>query len=191
MEFDEMKKIWDAQNNQPLYVLDEKALHNRVQSKMSTVLRLTNISEWSLIMIYLGAGGILIGLNPFQRGANIFIYLEAVWMFAIVAYFVVSHIRRIKASRQFDRSIHGDLDHAISLASYQMRLSQIIRWNLLPMGAIMIFSGWEAGKLFRVSAVILVSYTLAFYVTSKGLRANKRRKRELQVLKEKLENSSI
>ena len=187
MEFDEMKKIWDAQNNQPLYVLDEKALHNRVQSKMSTVLRLTNISEWSLIMIYLGAGGILIGLNPFQRGANIFIYLEAVWMFAIVAYFVVSHIRRIKASRQFDRSIHGDLDHAISLASYQMRLSQIIRWNLLPMGAIMIFSGWEAGKLFRVSAVILVSYTLAFYVTSKGLRANKRRKRELQVLKEKLE----
>ncbi len=38
MEFDEMKKIWDAQNNQPLYVIDEKALHNRIQSKMNTVL---------------------------------------------------------------------------------------------------------------------------------------------------------
>jgi len=190
MEFDEMKKIWDAQNNQPLYVIDEKALHNRVQSKMSTVLRLTNISEWSLIMTYLVAGGILIGLNPFKRGANIFLYLEAIWMFAVVVYFVVSHIRRIKASRQFDRSIHGDLNHTISLLSYQVRLSQIIRWNLLPMGAIMIFSGWEAGKLFRVSAVILVSYTLAFYVTSKGIRANKRRKRELQVLKEKLETGN-
>src|SRR4051812_1101237 len=33
MEFDEMKKIWDAQNNQPLYVIDEKGLHNRIQSK--------------------------------------------------------------------------------------------------------------------------------------------------------------
>jgi hypothetical protein len=33
MEFDEMKKIWDAQNNQPLYVLDEKALHNRFSGK--------------------------------------------------------------------------------------------------------------------------------------------------------------
>ena len=187
MEFDEMKKIWDAQNNQPLYVLDEKALHNRIQSKMNTVLRLTSISEWSLIIIYFGASAILVGLNPFKPGANIFLYLEAAWMFAIVVYFVISHIRRIKASRQFDRSIQGDLNHAISLANYQMRISQIIRWNFLPMGAIMIFSGWEAGKLFKVSVVILVSYSLAFYVTSKGLRANKRRKRELQVLKEKLE----
>src|SRR5258708_3523845 len=90
MEFDEMKKIWDAQNNQPLYVIDEKALHNRIQSKMNTVLRLTNISEWSLIMIYLVAGGILIGLNPFKPEANIFLYLEAIWMFAVDVYFVVS-----------------------------------------------------------------------------------------------------
>jgi len=187
MEFDEMKKIWDAQNNQPLYVIDEKALHNRIQSKMNTILRLISVSEWSLILIYLGTSGILVGLNPFQPGANIFMYLEAAWMIGIAVYVVISHIRRIKASRQFDRSIHGDLDHAISLASYQIRFSRIISWNLLPMGAIMIFSGWEAGKLFKVSVVILVSYTLAFYVTSKGTLMNKRRKRELQVLKEKLE----
>ena len=187
MEFDEMKKIWDAQNNQPLYVIDEKALHNRIQSKMNSVLRLTSIREWSLIMVNLGAGFILFGLNPFKPGANIFLYLEAAWMFAMVVYFAVSRIRRIRASRRFDRSIHGDLNHAISLASYQMRISQIIRWNLLPMGAIMIFSGWESGQLFKVSVIILVSYTLAFYGTSKGYRMNKRRKRELQVLKEKLE----
>jgi hypothetical protein len=187
MEFDEMKKIWDAQNNQPLYVIDEKALYNRIQSKMNSLLHFTSISEWLLIIINLGAGAILLGHNPFTTGSNIFLGLEAVWMFAIVVYLVVSRIRRIKASRQFDRSIHGDLNHAISLASYQMRISQIIRWNFLPMGAIMIFSGWESGKLFKVSAIILVSFTLAFYVTSKGYRANKRRKRELQVLKDKLE----
>jgi len=187
MEFDEMKKIWDAQNNQPLYVLDEKALHNRIQSKMKTVLRLTNISEWMLVMIYLGTGSILIGFNRLKPGTNIFLYVEAAWMFATVLYLVAHHIRRIKASRRFDRSIHGDLNHAISIATYQVRLSQIIRWNSLPMGAIMILSGWEAGKLFKVSAVIVVSYVLAFYVSSKGYGANKRRKRELEVLKEKLE----
>jgi hypothetical protein len=191
MEFDEMKKIWDVQNNQPLYVIDEKALHNRIQSKMNTVRRLTNISDWMLIMINLGAGSILLGLNPFEPGANIFMYLEAAWMFGTVVYFAMSHIRRIKAGRRFDRSIHGDLDHAIFLANYQMRLAQVIRWNLLPMGAIMIFSGWEAGKLLKVSAVILVSYALAFYVTSRGYRANKRRKRDLQVLKEKLEADNV
>jgi hypothetical protein len=190
MEFDEMKKIWDAQNNQPLYAFDEKALHNRIHSNMSTILHCTSITEWLLIFINLGAGGMLIDFNPFKRGANIFLYLEAVWMFAIAVYFVTHHIRRIKASRQFDRSINSDLDHAIFLANYQMRLSQIVRWNLLPMGTLMIFSSWESGKLLRVSIIILISIALAFYVTSSGYRANKKRKHKLQALKEKLETDN-
>ena len=190
MEFDEMKKIWDAQNNQPLYVIDEKALHNRIQAKMNGALHFANINEWFSIFVYLGAGGLLLGLNPFKPGANIFMYLESAWMFATVVYVVVSRIRRIKASRRFDRSIRGDLDHAISLAGYQVRLSQIMCWNVLPIGVIMIFSGWEAGKLIKVSAVILVSFVLAFFVGIKGDRVNKRRKRELQVLKDKLETDN-
>jgi len=190
MEFDEMKKIWDAQNNQPLYAIDEKALHNRIRSKMTGVLRVTNVSEWLLMMINLGAGSLLLLLNPFKPGANTFMYVETAWMFATVLFVVTSRIRRIKANRRFDRSIHGDLDHAISLASYRVWLSRIILWNLLPMGAIMIFSGWEAGKFFKVSVVILVSYTLAFYVGSKGLRSDKRRRHELEVLKEKLETGN-
>lgn len=187
MEFEEMKKIWDAQNNKPLYVIDEKALHNRIQSKMNTLRHFTSVSDWLLILINLGTGAILLGNNPIITASNIFLALEAIWMFGIVAYLVISSIRRIKASRQFDRSIHGDLDHAISLATYQMRIAQIIRWNFVPMGIIMILSGWESGKLMKVGAVILVSYTLAFYLTSKGYQANKKRKLELQSLKEKLE----
>ena len=187
MEFEEMKKIWDAQNNQPLYAIDERALHNRIQSNTNTMRHFNTITDWALIMIYLGASGKLIYTNRFKPGANIFMYLEAAWMLAIVVYFVVSYFRRIKAGRQFDRSIHGDLDHAIFLLNYQMHVSQIVRWNFIPMGAIMIFSGWESGKLLKVGAIILVSYALAFYVTSKGYQANKRRKRKLQVLKQKLE----
>lgn len=188
MEFDEMKKIWDAQNNQPLYTIDEKALHN-IQSKMSTLLHVTSISEWLLIIINLSTGAILFSNNPLKAGSNIFLFVEAVWLFAIVIHLVVNAIRRVKASRRFDRSVHGDLNHAIFLASYQVRISQIIRWNFLPMAAIMILSGWEAGKLIKVSAIILASYALAFYVSSKGYRANKRRKSSLQALKEKLETT--
>lgn len=187
MEFEEMKKVWDQQNNQPLYVIDEKALHNRVHTKMSTIRKATSVSEWMLILINLGTGVILISANPLKQGNNIFLSVEAVWMFGIVAYLIISHIRRLRASRKFDRSINGDLDHAISLAGYQMHLSQIVRWNMLPLGIIMILSGWEAGKFLKVAAVILASYTLAFYVSSKGYGMNKRRKRELQGLKEKLE----
>lgn len=190
MEFDEMQRIWDAQNNQSLYVIDEKALHKRVQSKMNSILHLTSISEWLLILINLGTGAILLGPNFSKPGRNIFLCLEAVWMFGIVVYLVISRIRRIRASRQFNRSIRGDLDHTISLASYQMHISQIVRWNFLPLGAVMILSGWESGHLIKISALILVSYSVAFYVASKGYRANKRKRRALQVLKEKLESGN-
>jgi len=186
-EFDDLKKIWDAQNNQPLYVIDEQALYSRIHSRANNVRRLTNVTDWTLILINLVVVIVLLALNPIEPGANVFIYVEAAWVFATVVYFVVSHIRRIWAGRRFDRSIHGDLNHAIFLASYQMRIAQIIRWNLLPLGAIMIYGGWEAGKLLKVAAVVLISHTLAFYVTGKGYRTNQRRKRELQVLKEKLE----
>ena len=187
MEFDEMKKIWDAQSNQPLYMIDEKALHNRIQSKMKGIRHLSNVSDWVLIIIYFGTGIVLLGSSPFKTGVNIFMWIGAAWMFATVVYLVAGHIRRSNASRRFDRSIRGDLDHAISLAGYQVRLSQFIRWNLLPLGVIMIFSGWESGKLIRVGLIIVIANILAFYVTSSGLRADKRRKRELQSLKEKLD----
>jgi len=188
-EFDDLKKIWDVQNNEPLYAIDEKALYGRIQSKMNTTLRLTNITDWVLILINLGVVITLLVLNPVKPGVNLFIYVEAAWILATVVYFVISHIRRMKAGRRFDRSVHGDLDHAIFLASYQMRIAQIIRWNLLPLGALMIYGGWEAGKLLKVSIVVLVAHTLAFYVSSWGYGTNKKRKQELLVLKEKLESS--
>jgi hypothetical protein len=192
MEFNEMKQVWEAQNDQPHFVIDEKALQNRLQRKRHSVL--VSISEWILIICYLGVVTVLVGLNLFVLPkANIFLYLEAAWMFAIVVYLVINQIRRIKAGRRFDRSVHGDLDHAIYLISAQMHISQITRWNFLPMGVIMIlaFSGWEARKLFEISAAILVEYALTFYASGKGLRMNERRKRALQALKEKLESSSI
>jgi hypothetical protein len=192
MEFDEMKKIWDAQTNQPLYVIDEKALHDRIQRKMSGEYRLASMREWSTILFYLGAVGVMLGFNSFIRfkpGASVFVYLGAAWMFGTVVYIVVSRTRRIKASRRFDRSIHGDLDYAIWLARYQMHLSLVIGCNFLPLGTISILFSWEVGGLFMACVVvILVSAILTFYVERKGFRASKKRKQALQVLKGKLES---
>ncbi len=188
MEFDEMKKIWDAQNNQPLYTIDEEALRGRIQRKKNNFL--VNIVEWLLIISYL-ACSLLVGVNSFTPRANIFVSLVAAWMFAIVVYLAVIRIRRIKGGRRFDRSIHGDLDHAIYLISYQMRIARVLNWNLLPVGVLIIFSVWETGKLLLISAVILAVYSIVLYASSKSLSGHRRRKRALQVLKEKLENSSI
>lgn len=187
MEFDELQKIWDSQNNEPLYAFNETALHNRILSKMRQARHITNTTELLLIIIYLGAGCFLIGINFFKKPWNIFMYLMAAWMLATSLYILVSRIRRIKGDRRFDRTMHGDLNHAISVATYQVRLSQIMRWNSLPIGVLLLLSAWEGGKLFWVSGVILITFFLAYYAGRREHNIYKARKRELEILQTKLE----
>lgn len=190
MEFDDLKKIWDAQNNRPLYVIDEKALHNRILSKMKSALLYANIAEWGSIISNLFTAGILIAIYSLRHGPNVFIYIEAAWMVATVVYVVAHRARRVSSGRRFDRSIHGDLDHAISIATYHVRLVRILTWNILPLSAIPFFTAWESGQVLKAGIFILVMSPPIIYVGIIGNRKYIRRRRELQVLKEKLEAGS-
>ena len=187
MEFEELQKIWDAQKNEPLYAINETALHNRILSKKKQASHITNITELLLIIVNLGAGSFVLGVNLFKQNRNIFMYLMAAWMFATFLYSLVSRIRRIKGDRRFDRSLHGDLNHAISVATYQVRLSQIMRWNILPIGALSLLSAWEGGKLFWVVGLIGIAFALVWYAGSWEHSIYKAKKRELEVLQKKLE----
>lgn len=187
MEFDELQQIWDSQNNQPLYAINEKALHNRIQAKMKQARHITNVSELLVTIINLGTGSFVLGVNRTLRHENIFLYIMAAWMFATAFYILVSRIRRIRGDRRFDRSMHGDLHHAISVASYQVRLSQIMRWNLLPIGTFVLLSLWESGKPFWAVGLMLSCFTLAYFAGRWEHGIYKARKRELEILKEKLE----
>jgi len=187
MEFDELQQIWDSQNNQPLYVINEKALHNRIQSKMKQGLHITNISELLLIIIHLSAGSFILGVNLFNHRGKISLYVLAAWMFVTALYSLVSRIRRIKGTHRFDRSMHGDLNYALSVATYLVRLSQIMRWNILPVGVLTLLSLWEGGKSFWGAGFILVVFVFGFYVSRWEHNIYKGRKRELEVLQKKLE----
>ena len=69
MEFDEMKKIWDSQNNEPLYGINEKALHNRILSKKKQAHHITNISELLAIIVIWCAGCFILGMNFLNKAA--------------------------------------------------------------------------------------------------------------------------
>lgn len=190
MEFDELQQIWDSQNNKPLYAFNETALHNRILSKMKRARHITNVSELLLIIINLGAGSFVLGVSLFPLSRNIYMYLMAVWMLATSLYLLVSRIRRIKGARRFDRSMHGDLNHAISVATYQVHLSQIMRWNILPVAGLTLLSLWEGGKSFWAVGLILISFALAYYAGNWEHSIYKARKRELEILQKKLETKS-
>jgi len=187
MEFEEMQKIWDSQNNKPLYAINEQALHNRIQSKKKQTSHITNFSELLLIIVNLGAGCFVLGINLFRPGGNKYMCLLGVWMLSTALYLFRNRIRRIKGDKKFDRSLCGDLNHAISVAAYQVRLSQTMRWNILPIGAFIMLGVWDSGKAIWIAGLILVFFVLAYFGSAREHSIYKARKRELEILQAKLE----
>ena len=186
MEFEELRKIWDAQDNQPLYAINEKAMYNLILSKKKQAHHITNISELLLIFVNLGSGILILALNLFKQSGNISLYILSAWMLGSALYTLVHRIRRIKGDQQFDRSMSGDLSHAISMASYQVRISQIMRWNILPVAVLTLLGLWEGGKPIWIALIVLLFFALTYYAGGWEHNIYKRKKRELEILQKKL-----
>ena len=190
MEFEELRKIWDAQNDQPLYAINEKTMYNLILSKRKQAHHITNISELLIIIVYFLTGSFVLGMNLFDQASNISMYLLSAWMLGTALFMLVNRVRRIKRNNQFDRSMSGDLDDAIAVATYQVRISQIMLWNILPIGALTTLGLWEGGKSIWIAIVVLLFFALSYYVGGWEHNIYKRKKRELEVLKKKLDNVS-
>jgi hypothetical protein len=101
----------------------------------------------------------------------------------------VSRIRRIRGNKKFDRAMRGDLEQAISVANYQEHFSVFGRWSILPIGLLATLSIWNNGKSLWVIASVLIFIVLIYYAAGWEHRLYKNRKRELESLKNKLENA--
>ena len=187
MEFEQLQKIWDAQNNQPLYTINEKAMYNIILSKKKQAHHITNASELLLIIVNILSGSFVLVVNYFRQG-NIFLYLSAAWMFGSALFILLSRIKRKKGDSQFDRSMQGDLNHAISVATHQVYISEIMRWNILPIAGFCLLGLWDGGKPVWIVAAVLIFFALTFYASRWEHNIYKRKKRELEILKNKLEN---
>ncbi|MBS1563002.1 MAG: hypothetical protein JST39_01380, partial [Bacteroidetes bacterium] len=165
MEFEEMQRIWDAQSNQTLYAINETALYNRIQSKKATVRHIANASEWLLMIVNIGAAGSILALTLYGKRLNIFLYVLAAWMLYTAGYTLISRLRRLKQTTRFDRSMQGELAHAVSVASYQVRLSAIMRWNTLPLVLLVLLSLWDAHKPFWIFFPVIAFFGIAFFAS--------------------------
>lgn len=188
MEFDEMKKIWDAQNNEPLYTINEEALHRHILSKKKQGLYITNASELLLIVVNSSAACFILVTNFLRQDESILMYFLAAWLLITALYMIVSRINRIKENTRFDRTIRGDLDQAISVATYQVRLSQLGRWNILPIAILSLLAVWNGGKSIWWVVGFSIFFVFTIYAAGWEHGIYKARKRELDALRNKLED---
>jgi hypothetical protein len=187
MEFDELQRIWDSQNNKPLYAINEAALHSRIHSKRKRATHTANFSEVLLIIVNISAGCVILGMNASGQSHKLSLYFLAAWMLGSALYLLMSRLHRIKSEKKFDRSLRGELNQAISAATYQVRLSQLMRLNILPIGIILLFGIWEGSKSVWVAVAMLIFFVVANYAGGWEHNIYKARRRELEILQNKLE----
>jgi hypothetical protein len=190
MEFDELKKIWDTQDNKPMYTINEPALHKHILTKKKQGYHITNISELLSIFTHIAGGAFVLMMYVMKEVGNIYMYLLPAWMLATGFYTLYRRINRIKAGHRYDRSIRGDLDQAIDVATYQVRLSQFLSWNVIPITLFTTLSVWQAQKAFWLVPCLLGFFIISFFASRWEHKIYKSKKDELLALKNKLEREA-
>jgi len=185
MEFEEMKKVWDEQNQEQLYAINEAALHKNIQSKKKRASRISNINDFGLIAVAFGTIGFLWFSDDSH---NWYHYVITATLLLIVAYITFGRFRRKKKELSFDRTMLGELDHAISTVEYEAkRAKTMVWWFIVPLGvptiAVMI---WKVAPLWSWF-VVIGSLILSYLVIQWDLnRCHLPKKRKLEALREKL-----
>ena len=168
MNFEQMRVIWNSQNDEPLYAIDQAALHASVRRKSRALRRRVfwrDVREISIGLLaaagFLVFGGMLaLGREDGWRrllgtdmegsrwDAVTMLLVSGLWLF-FAAYQLVSRMRQEQRERRFEPSLRGDLDRTISQAEYRIRMAtSIVWWGLLPV--------WLATLLFINVLVNLV-----------------------------------
>ena len=189
MEFDEMKKIWDAQSNQALYAIDEEALHKRVLKKKERAAKIASRSELIMIRALLISFSIIMGASIFKSKYDLVPLVLAAVMLVMAFLIFMRRRKRLAWQNTFDQSILGDMEEAIANAEYQVRFSHMGKWIYVVVAVLSVaalvdtIEEWWKGAL--VSLFFIVGFFAAkwehqtFYVSQK---------RNLEAMRDKLED---
>lgn len=170
MEFEEMKKIWDQQNNEPLYAYDQQALHKRIRTKLNRTRHMANTTEIGLILICIIGTTVLLVRN-FHKPLG-FTHIIMLALCLIIGFILRNRIRRIRRENQFADSMLGDLDQAIAQQDYLISQSRtFLWWFIVPVAIPAILNMAATGPKPPLQwAFVLGSFVLSYFVVRSGLR---------------------
>jgi len=189
MEFEKIQKIWgEQQNQQNAFAFDEQALFNSIKQKSKSAEKRIDTVEKGLIIVntFVAVATMLDYLKENNNG-----YWDLILSLAIffsVGYIIFFRLNRKKKTFEFDRSMIGELEHAISNT-----------YSILKVSWLMIFGYTIPLILFIVSKMIyfnapvekwiIISFAFCFglaLIIIERKKAHLPRIKRLRILKDKL-----
>lgn len=184
MNFDDLQKVWDAQQQAPMYQLNESALNQIVLRKSRKTNRYVDINDFGLMAIMILCSIALLILDR----ASVYTFLSSACMLGIAAYVGIQRWRRKQHNQSFDKSILGELNQAIANAESEIKRARNFVWWMLVPAAIptMLNMTQNDASLWHI-LFVLAAFLLSYLVAQWGLkRQYLPRKRSLEALKKKL-----
>lgn len=186
MEFEEMQKIWDHQNQRPLYAIDEDALRRRIHAKSRKASFTSNMNEIALMAISI-ITFVFVVIKNLGNG-NLYAYPPVIILLLTSVYVYIGRIKRKNKERQFDRTMLGELDHALYNSEYEIRRARTFPlWYILPVSIPAMLNMYMNDASVYKWIFVLFAFVLSYFVVWLGLtKMQEPRKRKLEKLREKM-----
>ena len=162
MDFENLQVIWNSQNSEKMYAINESALYAYIQHKGRSINRLLSSFEIMMIGANLFAG---IWLTAGSLGNNTPSpkFILSVFYLAFAVYGLIRPLIRRNEEQPFAHTLLGELDKAIWRIDYLMRQSRnMIMWYLLPLTFIVGCMSFFNIRLLPASGILLAA-TVATY----------------------------
>ena len=182
-----MQKIWDKQKGENMYVINESALHRSVTKKKNAASRRIGIVEISLMIIN-GLVSAILFTDAIIDKEGAWEYTGAIIMMITVVFLARFRYKRKRNEHTFDRTILGELDHAIANSQSVIKIAtMMIYYYLIPISIFSIGKMLYFGASFEKWLLIIGLFTLSFFLVRWERKSvHIPRKERLMALKRKL-----
>lgn len=184
MDFEDLQKVWNQENNQPMYVFDQEAVNRMVARRARSVERLATINEWGMIIVAAITSCLLI-LTGSDGAYRI---LAAVVMLGTGIYVWWQRQQRLSRKAMLGKSVAEEIDQAVANAQYLVRFAQtFVYWFLLPTAAVTLFRMSRKDPDLWKWGLIIGCFVLSYVLVQIELRwKHKPRLSRLQELRSKI-----
>ncbi len=186
MEFEELKRVWDKQNEKPMYTIDHNTLQSISSKKKKSAIKKARLMELVLIGANLVAGSTLLISHTVKGSNNTFAFLMGIVMVLTALVILYYRSRRLSNLPTYEQTIYGDVEHGLSEAKYVVRLSRIMQYYYFMIGIFMVlakgFDDWAQ----TVMVIGFIGFTL--YASTWEHKWYVRKYNDLRGLKKTLES---
>jgi hypothetical protein len=206
MEFEELKVVWSAQGEAPLFTLREADLHAVVKRRMDETSRSAACRFRVEIAISVIAATAMLGLATYllfgragwvpafawpkvpASGLDIAALTVAggVWLY-FAAYMSQARNRLVRCGEHFESSLRGDIDRALEQVQFQIKVATDIVWRgFVPVYAavslwVFVVFRLSAGPLrvdfLKTSYLVAYALMVAAFIADAGCRRKAIRER--------------